>query len=119
MTEESTFFNELQNGDAVDSQALQGALNELEQAFSRFERIIGRHADSLRLASRITTRNSSRSRIITGSITRLFDLFSGRGLPTRTVFNPNADRNSRFPSSYGQILSDLASSIQRISGRNL
>ncbi|MDX2073486.1 MAG: hypothetical protein SFX19_03865 [Alphaproteobacteria bacterium] len=115
MTDNVTFSNDLQNTQAIDA-----ALADIEQAVVRFEGILSRHARSLNAISGISGRRTSTGRLIAGSLARLGGLLSGRDLPdSRTVFNPTLEKTNRFPASSGQFMADLASAIQRIGGRNL
>ena len=115
MTDNSNFSSDLQNDPGLDQ-----ALADIERAMVRFEQILSRHGQALGKAGAVSRRRNTTNRIITNSLSGIFELFSGKNMPSGgTATHPNTQKNNRFPSSGGQFLADLAASIQQIGGRNL
>lgn len=105
MTDDENFSSDL-----LDAPPIDDALADIERAMLRLEHILTRHGQVLQKAA------SRRKRI--GSALQLFDILLGKGQKIQG-FEKNPTRSNRFPTSGGQFLADLASSIRIIGGRNL
>lgn len=114
MTDFSQFSNDL-----VREEGLDAALSDVEQALSRFERIIARHIPASQAFDSLLSRKKNKKTLINGAIRSLLDLFSSGNGRQRTVFTSNEPSANRFPSSNGQVFSDIWSSLQQFGSRNL
>ena len=104
------------NDDTLDE-----AINDFERALNRLDRIIETRAGQL---LRQTTqgngaRVSSKRRIIYRGLSDVASSVLNPPGPQRTVFNPHAGKQNRFPASRNQWLTDLAGILQAIGRRNL
>jgi len=115
MTDNYFFSSQLEDDASIDS-----ALADIEQAMVRFEQILSRHGRAVNGIKGSKRRKTTTKTIINNSLSRIFTLFAEQGQGDMgDIFSPTPRKTNRFPSSNGQFLADLLSSLQKIGGRNL
>lgn len=102
----------------VDPQEFQQALTDIEQAFSRFERILIKYLPAIQAYQQMQGGRFSNYKFAGKILSSALDLLDISGNSTRGQQESQPTAN-RFPSSSGQILADLFSSLQGSGGRNL